>query len=184
MSCIVVCQTPAFLRHGIPKKGLRCAGFWYNTHTMAAWLCDDVGQLFVGRLTPAPRRGRAASPLCVGHFGCSGRTSAKAQELLRPVLRGCGRGLAPLPLWTWVEHGPGTQSGSSGSETSASASPLSAGSVAAVEALLRSSDEAAGSSGRLRGHTRLALPRRHSVVCVLCSWRYRWRMSSACKDVV
>ncbi|CAE7401998.1 rnf217 [Symbiodinium pilosum] len=42
------------------------------------------------------------------------------EELLRPVLRGCGRGLAPLPLWTWVENG----------------------SVAAVEALLRSSDEA------------------------------------------
>ena len=114
--------------------------------------------------------------LYVGPFGCSGRKSAKAQELLRPVLRGCGRGLAPLPLWTWVEHGPGTQTWWKQRLRPPPFRPLSTGSVAAVEALLRSSDEAAGSSGRLRAH--MGTQRITTPSCsVLCCWRGWWGWS-------
>ncbi|CAE7570876.1 rnf217 [Symbiodinium microadriaticum] len=71
-----------------------------------------------GPASPAPR----IATEILDEVSCLSEDSRRlrVEELLRPVLRGCGRGLAPLPLWTWVEHG----------------------SVAAVEALLRSSDEA------------------------------------------
>ena len=59
--------------------------------------------------------------------GCLSEDSRRlrVEELLRPVLK-AGRTAAPLPLWTWIEHG----------------------SVAAVEALLRNTDHAARSSRR------------------------------------
>ncbi|CAE7038468.1 rnf217 [Symbiodinium natans] len=71
-----------------------------------------------GSAPPAPR----IATEILDEVSCLSEDSRRlhVEELLRPVLRGCGRGLAPLPLWTWVEHG----------------------SVAAVEALLRSGDDA------------------------------------------
>ena len=59
--------------------------------------------------------------------GCLSEDSRRlrVEELLRPVLKVGGPTAAPLPLWTWIEHG----------------------SVPAVEALLRNTEQAARSEG-------------------------------------
>lgn len=69
-----------------------------------------------GSSGPAPR----ILTEILDEVGCLSEDSRRlrVEELLRPVLKAGGPARAPLPLWTWIEHG----------------------SVAAVEALLRSTE--------------------------------------------